>query len=128
MMKGSKWGSIPDTSFCSKMLPAGRSDKCLAAVIETGFSESQNQLDDDTRRWLGISEGDVQTAIAIAWDGFWLPSWLVRTRSRLHIKPNGNQPDVLMAMFLTAVRIRNVMCSLLDMEQLRSIAFEERQT
>lgn len=54
-----------DQSFKPKDLPEGRSEFWPALVIETGWSESKQKLQDDASWFLRESAGDVKVAVTI---------------------------------------------------------------
>ena len=53
----------PDVSLQPVILPPGRSPEWPTLVVETGRSESQLSLDNNTRWWLRRSNGDVEVVI-----------------------------------------------------------------
>lgn len=55
----------PDLSLQPLNLPSGRSKKWPTLVIETGHSEGHNALDNDARRWIQKSNGQVKVAITV---------------------------------------------------------------
>lgn len=85
----------PDQQFAPRHLPAGRSDEWPAMVMESGFSESEAQLDGDAKWWMKESKGQVRMAIAISVDRRkpeivfrqWSPVCTSQTSSRVQIEP-----------------------------------------
>ncbi|RMJ27041.1 hypothetical protein PHISP_02111 [Aspergillus sp. HF37] len=58
----------PNQQFAPQDLPEGRSDEWPTMVMESGFSESESQLDGDAMWWVKESRGDVRMAITILVD------------------------------------------------------------
>jgi hypothetical protein len=85
----------PDQQFAPQDLPAGRSDEWPTMVMESGFSQSESQLDGDAMWWVTESRGDVKMAITTSVDRTkptivfrqWGPVQTGQTRTRVQVEP-----------------------------------------